>query len=310
MSNLFLNNHPDVRADLIKNTESNYTLSLEPLYPGYGYTIGNSLRRILLSSIPGFGVTKIKINDLTHEYQPIPGVVEDALQVVLNLKNLRPKILTDEDKVVLTLIKNTEGQVLASSFKSANATITNSDEYICTLNKGHTLEIEIEISRGVGYLSMDDVNLSNNKDARQILVDTIFSPVVNVSLDVSKVRVGDKTNFDKIDISFDIDKTVSAQEVVNYAFDILIDIMNKSRISLNSIDKSAKSSVSKSKKDDKEQLSNNLDEIRLPEKIKKILAKNEITTNTQLQQRIIEVGGFTGIGVKAVEDIQNYIETL
>ena len=310
MSNLFLNNHPDVKADLIKNSESNYTLSLEPLYPGYGYTIGNSLRRILLSSIPGFGVTKIKINDLTHEYQPIPGVVEDALQVVLNLKNLRPKILTDEDRVVLTLIKNTEGQVLASSFKSANATIINSDEYICTLNKGHTLEIEIEISRGVGYLSMDDVNLSNNKDARQILVDTIFSPVVNVSLDVSKVRVGDKTNFDKIDISFDIDKTVSAQEVVNYAFDILIDIMNKSRISLNTIDKSTKSSVSKSKKDDKDQTTNNLDDIKLPEKIKKILAKNEIVTNAQLQERIIEVGGFTGIGVKAVEDIQNYIETL
>jgi DNA-directed RNA polymerase subunit alpha len=178
-SNLFLNNHPEVKANLVKNSDQNYTLVIEPLYPGYGYTIGNSLRRIFLSSIPGFGITKIKINDLTHEYQPVAGLVEDALQVILNLKMVRARIKTDEERVTMSFSRNTAGTITAGEFKSAHAEIINKDLHICTLNKGSKLDIEIEISRGVGYLSMDDVNLSDNKDARQILVDTVFSPVAN-----------------------------------------------------------------------------------------------------------------------------------
>ncbi len=307
-SNLFLNNHPEVKANLVKNSDQNYTLIIEPLYPGYGYTIGNSLRRIFLSSIPGFGITKIKINDLTHEYQPVAGIVEDALQIILNLKMVRARIKTDEERVTMSFSRNTAGNITAAEFKSAHAEIINKDLHICTLNKGSKLDIEIEISRGVGYLSMDDVNLSDNKDARQILVDAVFSPVTNVLLNVSKVRVGDKTNFDKVEINFDIDGSVDAIEVVDYALDIMANIISQSRASL-SLKVSDTSLYSNTPTHSPAAL-NSEDEIDLPEKIRKILIKNEILTNTQLKNRIEEVRDFTGIGAKALEEVQNYLNNL
>jgi DNA-directed RNA polymerase subunit alpha len=307
-SNLFLNNHPEVKANLVKNSDQNYTLVIEPLYPGYGYTIGNSLRRIFLSSIPGFGITKIKINDLTHEYQPVAGLVEDALQVILNLKMVRARIKTDEERVTMSFSRSAAGTITAGEFKSAHAEIINKDLHICTLNKGSKLDIEIEISRGVGYLSMDDVNLSDNKDARQILVDTVFSPVSNVLLNVSKVRVGDKTNFDKVEINFDIDGSVDALQVVDFALDIMANITSQARASLSL--KPSEEYVSTASPKDAPALPVNTDEIDLPEKIRKILIKNEITTNAQLKSRIEEVSDFTGIGAKALEEVQTYLSNL
>jgi DNA-directed RNA polymerase subunit alpha len=309
-TNIFLLNQPAIKTSLVEHSASRYSLVIEPLSPGYGYTMGNSLRRIFLSSIPGYGITKIKINDITHEYKTVDGVVEDAMQIVLNIKNLRPKINTNEDRVVLALTKNTAGEVYGRDFNSnSNAVIVNGDDYICTLNKGAKLNIEIEIVRGVGYLSIDDINLSDNKDSRQILVDAMFSPVTNVSLDVSKVRVGDNTNFDKLVLNFDIDTSVSATDVVNYAFDILLNLFNQAKDSVK---------ITKPKLDTgielpviiEDNLEDTLEEITLSDKIKKILAKNGITKNSELKKRYSEVADFTGIGAKALTELEDYIKII
>ena len=307
-NNIFLLNQPEIKTSLVENSKTNYTLVVEPLYPGYGYTIGNSMRRILLSSIPGYGITKIKINDITHEYQAVEGVMEDAMQIILNIKTLRPKILTGEDRVILSLSKSGEGEVYASDFRSnSNATIVNKDTYICTLNKGASLDIEIEICKGVGYLSMDDVNLSDNKDARQILLDAMFSPVTNVGLDVSKVRVGDKTNFDKLSINFSIDESVSATEVVNYTFDILLNMFSQAKASMQITTPIAEEIEPVYTVFD-EIVEDNTEEITLSDKIKRILAKNGITTNTELKKRYDEVADFTGIGAKAISELEDYVK--
>jgi DNA-directed RNA polymerase subunit alpha len=309
-SNIFLLNQPSIKTSLVEHSDSRYSLVIEPLSPGYGYTLGNSLRRIFLSSIPGFGITKIKINDITHEYKAVDGVVEDAMQIILNIKTLRPKIITDEDRVVLALTKNTEGPVYGRDFNSnSNAIIVNGDDYICTINKGAKLNIEIEIVKGVGYLSIDDINLSENKDSRQILVDTMFSPVANVSLDVSKVRVGDNTNFDKLDLSFDIDKSVSAKDIANYAFDILLSLFNQSKSALE---------ITKPKIAEaivlpvivEENIEDSLEEISVSDKIKKILAKNGITKNSQLKKNYKNVSDFTGIGAKAITELEEYMKII
>jgi DNA-directed RNA polymerase subunit alpha len=309
-TNLFLLSHPNIKTSLVEHSESRYSLVIEPLSSGYGYTLGNSLRRIFLSSIPGYGITKIKINDITHEYKTVDGVVEDAMQIVLNIKNLRPKILTSEDRVVLALTKNTAGEVYGRDFNSnSNAMIVNGDDYICTLNKGAKLNIEIEIVKGVGYLSIDDINLSDNKDSRQILVDAMFSPVTNVSLDVTKVRVGDNTNFDKLVLNFDIDKSVSAQDIANYAFDILLDLFTQAKNSIK---------ITKPKTETpielpiivEDDLEDSLEEITLSDKIKKILAKNGISKNSELKSRYSEVADFTGIGAKALTELEDYIKII
>jgi DNA-directed RNA polymerase subunit alpha len=308
-SNIFLLNHPTVKTSLVEHSDSRYSLVIEPLSPGYGYTLGNSLRRIFLSSIPGYGITKIKINDITHEYKAVEGVVEDAMQMILNIKTLRPKIMTNEDRVVLALSKSTAGEVYGRDFNSnSNAMIVNGDDYICTLNAGFKLNIEIEIVRGVGYLSIDNINLSDNKDARQILVDAMFSPVTNVSLDVSKVRVGDNTNFDKLELNFDIDKSVSATDVANYAFDILLDLINQSKNALR-VTKPVENEiilpvVIEESNDD------SLEEITVSDKVKKILAKNGITKNSELKKRYSEVADFTGIGAKALTELDDYVKII
>lgn len=308
-SNIFLLNHPSVKTSLVEYSDSKYSLVIEPLSPGYGYTLGNSLRRIFLSSIPGYGITKIKINDITHEYKAVDGVVEDAMQMILNIKTLRPKILTNEDRVVLALSKSVAGEVYGRDFNSnSNAIIVNGDDYICTLNKGYKLNIEIEIVRGVGYLSIDDINLSDNKDARQILVDAMFSPVTNVSLDVSKVRVGDNTNFDKLELNFDIDKSVSATDVANYAFDILLDLTNQSKNALKVTKPIESEIILPTIIDDSGD--EGIEEITISDKVKKILAKNGITKNSELKKRYGEVADFTGIGAKALTELNDYVKII
>jgi DNA-directed RNA polymerase subunit alpha len=310
MNNLFLDIHPEITSYLVKNSETNYTFVIEPLYSGYGQTLGNSFRRVFLSSIPGFAVTKARINNITHEYQAIDGVVEDAIDIILNLKSLRPIIETDEKTVELVLKKNTAGPVYARDFNNkSNARIFNEDAYICTLNEGCNLEIEIEVSRGIGYLSVEDLKLTENKDVRQILVDAVFSPVVNVALRVDKIRVGDKTNFDKLSIDFDIDGTVSPKEVCNYALDIILDIFNNAKNKLN---------LSDEKIADNTEIEipdiiipeANPEEIRLSDKIVKILQKNSITTNSELKEKIEEVGDYAGIGAKAIKEIQDYVKLI
>jgi DNA-directed RNA polymerase subunit alpha len=310
MNNLFLATHPDINSYLVKNTDTNYTFVIEPLYAGYGQTLGNSLRRVFLSSIPGFAVTKARINNITHEYQAIDGVVEDAIDIILNLKTLRPIINTDEQTVELSLKKTTGGPVYASDFNNkSNAKIFNEDAYICTLNEGSTLEIEIEISRGIGYLATENLKLTENKDVRQILVDAVFSPVTNVAPRVDKVRVGDKTNFDKLSIDFDIDGTVSAKEICNCALDIVLSMFADTKAKLNS-------SAEKIQVIENEEIPDVVvpeydpEDIRLPEKITKILTKNEITTNSQLKDKIDLVGDFAGIGAKAMKEIQDYVKLI
>jgi DNA-directed RNA polymerase subunit alpha len=312
-NNLFLKKLPDFKSILTKNTESNYTLTIDPLSPGYGHTIGNSLRRVMLTSIPGFAITKVRINDLTHEYQAVDGVVEDVIEIVLNIKALRPQILTSEEKVTLSLLKTTEGPVTAADFKaSANAIIVNQDAYICHLNKGSELNIEVEICAGVGYTSMDDINLSDNKDTRMILVDSVFTPVYNVALNVDKVRVGDKTNFDKLSINFDIDKSVSAEDIVNYTFDIFDNIISKAKssLTLDSADKPKAVLKAEPKPKALKVEAEVESDIELPDKIKAILAKNGVVSNKQLAKDIELVSEFTGIGAKAFETIKEYLANI
>jgi DNA-directed RNA polymerase subunit alpha len=300
-------NQPTIKSNLIAYSNNKYQLSIEPLIPGFGYTIGNSLRRILLSSVPGYAVTKIKINDITHEYQTINGVVEDAIEVILNLKLLRANILTDEDSATLTLTKNGEGDVTASNFdKNAKVNIINPDLYICTLDKDGELNIEVEITKGTGYLSVEQIKFANNPNPYDIYVDALFSPVSNVALNVEQVRVGDKTNFDKIEITFDIDNTVPATTIVNYSLELISVILEKIKLSLSTnIQVIENISVNNTA----DVLVENA-EIELPKRILNILQKNNISTNSELISKITEVEDFPGITEKSFSAIKDYVNSL
>jgi DNA-directed RNA polymerase subunit alpha len=301
--------YPSITSQLVSHDETSHTFTIHPLLPGFGYTLGNSIRRFLLSSIPGVAVTRIRINNLTHEYQIIEGVVEDALDVILNIKLLCCTIKSGDDKAILKLSTNKEGAVTAQAFENnASVNITNKDLYICTLNKNHTLDIEVEVSKGVGYLHLESINLAGNINPQDMLVDALFSPVTSTSIRVEQVRVGDKTDYDKLFVDFTTDNTTDPKEIIQFILHNLIELFSKIQSSLSSSTPVLTQSVDSSKTTESHSLVES--NIQLSPRIKSILEKNGITTNDVLKSRITEVQEFAGITEKALKSINDYIDEL
>ena len=201
------------------------TLVIEPFFHGYGRTVGNALRRVLLSSLPGAAVTAVKIKGVQHEFTPVPGVMEDALEVILNLKALRMKCHSEEP-VKLTLKKSGKGVVTAADIQpNADVEIINTDLKIDTLSdeKGE-LEMEITIGRGRGF-SATEVRESSG-ELGVIAVDALFSPVRHVGIHVEDTRVGEITNFDKLIMPIETDGSITPQEAVKQAIGIITDHFN------------------------------------------------------------------------------------
>ena len=306
LSNFHLS-YPTIKTSLLSHSDIKHTLTIEPLLPGFGHTLGNSLRRVFLSSIPGYAVTKIRINNITHEYQTIPGVVEDVMDIVLNLKAIRFSLDEGDDKGTLLLTKSGNGEVRASDFqKNARIKVINQDAYICSLDKDAKIEIEVEISQGFGYYSMDQINQSDSSSPQDILVDALFSPVVNVSLNVTQVRVNDKTNFEKIEMDIETDGTVEIKEIVDYGLKLSVDLYSNIHSSfLSTFDTSNVPTQAVHVEKDVVEV-----ELDLSKKVKGILEKNGIVSKKDLIERSEEIADLGGISEKGLKEIQDYIKSL
>ena len=195
---------------------------VEPLERGYGMTLGNSLRRIMLSSLPGYAATSIKIAGVQHEFSTIPGVTEDVTEIVLNVKRMLMKLHCQEVKTVyidaVGPCEVTAGDIKADS----EVEILNPELHICTLGENATLNMEITLSQGRGYVSA-----AQNKTAQTVIgvipIDSIYSPVQKVNYSVEPTRVGDKTDFDKLTLEVWTDSTICAKDAVSLGAKILSD---------------------------------------------------------------------------------------
>ena len=196
----------------------------EPFETGYGHTIGNSLRRILLSSMEGAAVTAVKIKGVAHEFSNIPGVVEDAMGIILNLKGVRFKMFSDGPETVF--IKKKRGEVKAEDIEvNSNLEVLNGDEHIATLEGNSELEIELTVSKGRGYLPVEKQD-NEGLPANAIAVDAIFTPVTRVNYEVGNARVGNITDYDKLIIEIWTDGSVEPADALAYSAKILKDSMN------------------------------------------------------------------------------------
>ncbi len=204
-------------------TERHATFVMEPCVHGYGTTIGNALRRVLLSSLPGAAVTAVKIKGVTHEFSSLAGVKEDTLEIILNLKALRLRLFTDEP-VRLSLTANGENEVTAADIeKNSDVEIINPDLHIATLtDKNAELEMEIFVSKGRGYLPTEERG-KEKAELGVIAIDSVFSPVREVGFRVENVRVGQITNFDKLVMDIETDGTITPAEALDMSAKILID---------------------------------------------------------------------------------------
>ncbi|KYH33663.1 DNA-directed RNA polymerase subunit alpha [Neomoorella mulderi] len=197
---------------------------VEPLERGYGITLGNSLRRILLSSLPGAAVTTVKIEGVLHEFSTIPGVVEDTTEIILNLKSLALKLHTDEPKVIRIEAEG-EGEVTAADIiTDADVEVLNPDLHIATVEKGGRLFIEMTVEKGRGYVSAEK-NKKEDQPIGIIPVDSLFSPVHKVNYQVENTRVGQVTDYDKLTLEVWTDGTIAPDEAVSSAARILIEHM-------------------------------------------------------------------------------------
>jgi len=191
-----------------------------PFERGYGITLGNSLRRVLLSSIEGSAVTSIKISGVQHEFTTVPGVVEDVTEIILNIKNL---VLKSHSKVPKTLLikRNTKGEVKAGDIETDETVeIINPELHICTLTKDVKFSIELEVSKGRGYVSQE-ANKKEDQTIGVIPIDSIFSPVRKVNFFVENTRVGQKTDYDKLVLEIQTNGAINPKDALLYASNIL-----------------------------------------------------------------------------------------
>lgn len=201
----------------------NSLVTIEPCYPGYGITLGNAIRRILLSSLPGAAVIGAKITGASHEFTTLQHVKEDVLEIILNLKQLRIKMHTEE-VVKLELDVHGEKEVKASDIiKNAEVEIINPELVLANItDMAGNLKMEIYVTTGRGYQTVDE-RLEKQNEIGYIEIDSIFSPVVAVSINVESVRVGKMTNWDKLVLDITTDGIINAEEAFNQSVEILID---------------------------------------------------------------------------------------
>ena len=212
---------PQVSEEQVSPEKSLFTIS--PLFPGYGNTVGNSLRRVLLSSLPGSAITSIKINGIDHEFTTIKGMKEDVVELILNLKQVKFYLHDTSEPVVLRLEVKGICVVKANDFKSnSKVTIANPDHYLATMADKSSLDIEATVEYGRGYDAVEKREVKNLEIGR-IAIDSLYNSVVAVGLDVENTRVGKMTNYDKLILTVATNGTIAPKDALKFASSILVD---------------------------------------------------------------------------------------
>jgi len=215
----------DIQLPTIKTVKEDghrATLAIEPLYSGYGMTLGNSLRRVILSSLGGAAVTAVKIDAVAHEFSTIDGVKEDVVEIILNLKKLRFRVFSDEPQFLI-LTKKGKGAVTAADIKTnADVEIVNPEQHIATIDKEKTsIGMEIKVEKGRGYIPVE-AREQEKLEVGMIAVDAIYSPVRRVRYTVENTRVGQVTDLDRLLLEVETDGSITPQDAVTQAAEILV----------------------------------------------------------------------------------------
>jgi DNA-directed RNA polymerase subunit alpha len=297
------------QVSLVQQDGNRYVFAMEPLYPGYGVTIGNALRRVLLSSMPGAAVVAVKMKWADHEFSTLPNVKEDVIEIILNLKQLRLKVHTDEP-VRLSLKVKGEKEVIAADIKKTNLVeIVNPNLHIATLDgKSSEMEMEIIVQQGRGYVPVE-MRENEKLEIGMIAVDAIYTPIKNVNFEVTNVRVGQITNFDKLIITMETDGTLSGNEALNIAAHILVDhfhmLINDANIPVNAISGSSQETLSEISTESSESTgATPIKSLNLSVRANNALEKNGVSTVEALQTMSVEqIKNMDGLGEKSIKEI-------
>lgn len=280
---------------------------VEPLERGYGTTLGNSLRRIMLSSLPGSAVSSIKIDGVVHEFSSIPGVKEDVTEIVMNIKNLAIKNNAEDitAPAVMYIDAQGEGVVRASDIrKSSDIEIINEDQVIATLNGGDShLYIELTVTSGRGYVSSDKNKKNEHLDVDSIAIDSIYTPIERVNISVEDTRVGQITDFDKLTLDVWTNGTLAPDEAVSLAAKVLSEHL-KSFIDLSEKAKNAEVIVEPDADDTKKVMDMSIDELELSVRSFNCLMRANIKTVEELTNKTAdEMMKVRNLGRKSLDEV-------
>ena len=211
----------------ISETEREGVFEIEGLYTGYGVTVGNALRRVLLSSLPGGAITQIKVKAVSHEFSTIPGVAEDMVEIILNLKRIRFRIHTSESQILSLKFKG-EGKVTAADIEgNAEVEVITPDLPIATVtDKSAEFSMELTVEKGLGYVPAE-ARRSEKLPIGVVALDAIFSPVTKVNFEVENMRVGDRTDYNRLRITIETDGSITASQALRKSARILQDFFTK-----------------------------------------------------------------------------------
>lgn len=298
---------PSLTEEVINSQRSRFTL--EPLEPGFGYTLGNSLRRTLLSSIPGAAVTSVRVTGALHEFTALPGVKEDVTEIILNIKEI---VLTSEydEPVLMYLRKSGEGIVTAGDITPpAGITIANPELRIATLAEDGDLEIEFTVERGRGYVSAL-LNKGTLNEIGRIPVDSIYSPVLKVSYKVEATRVEQRTDFDKLIIDVETKPSISPRDAVASAGSTLVELFGLCR-ELNEQAEGVEVGAVPTVVEENPQHSIKIEDLNLSQRSYNCLKREGINQVGQLlsrsEQDLLDIRNF---GQKSIDEVKEKLEAL
>ncbi|MBW6440853.1 DNA-directed RNA polymerase subunit alpha [Patescibacteria group bacterium] len=319
---------------IIKNQEDNFAVfEIKSCYPGYGATIGNALRRVLLSSLSGAAITSVKITGANHEFSTIPGILEDVVEIILNLKKIKFKIHVD-GPVKLSLKVNKEGRVTARDIKeNSDVEISNKDAFIATVtDKNRTLEMELKVETGIGYMPIEQQG-EEKLEIGNIAIDAVFTPVRKVNYRIENMRVGKMTNYDRLVLEIETDGSITPEEAFKSATLLLVEHFNlfgevinqeqqdlieagdvdEKEVAFKKAEIERKESEKKEKEERKEQnkeeqedvLKMSVNDINLSVRVAKILSENKIKSVGKIIKKTEDdLQSLPGMGDKAVKDIK------
>ena len=295
-------------------------IEIDGCYPGYGTTLGNTLRRVLLSSLPGTAATSVKVKGISHEYSTIPGVLEDAIQIILNLKKIRFHSHKDEP-VKLTLKEKGLKKITAGDIQCpSDVEVINKDALIATItDKKGEVEMEIEVQNGLGYVPVEQ-QIRETKEIGLIAIDAVFTPVRRVNYSVENTRVGKRTDFDKITLEIETDGSIDPKEAYEKAVKLIVEQFENIKdfeieqkeevqpeVGTDKEDKKKADEATEEKREvaKEESLNTGIEALSLSTRTMNVLEKGRLKTVSDLialsEEQMMELEGMGGKGIKEIK---------
>lgn len=304
---------------VVNESDRSGTYEIDGLYPGYGFTLGNSLRRIILSSLPGAAVTHVKIPGVSHEFSTIEGVKEDVVTILLNIRKIRFKLLSDEPQTVTLSVKGPAAVTAGDLKLPGQVEVLNPEQHIADVSGKVSFELELRTERGLGYIPKEE-HQKERVEIGTIALDAIFSPIRRANYEVENMRVGDRTDFNRLRILIETDGTLAPREALERSIETMIHQL-KAVVGFKEEEiaemPTSLATESRSSKDEKampmdaEMLKTRITELHLPQRVEMALDNASIrTVGGLVRKREDDLLAIEGLGQKGLQDIKRSLSNL